>query len=139
MTVDTNAQLLAEGRNITLTDGSEVHIRFDLNTFCQIEKRWGSIGAVAQTIAALYGPDNVTRVRDLIAFFAGREPEEIGNLLDPLKISDYVEALDAAMAEALPAPSKGGPGKASDNGSTGPSSSTPEPSSTASASPSSGP
>ncbi len=143
-------RLLAQGAVVHLTDGREVPLRYNMRALKMLEDRFGTIEGVNTAIPVddegrptgkVFGPMLDLLIPGLL--HTGLSEDELIDLLDPKRLDEYGTALGAAMAEAFPAPKSAqgnGAGPAGvANGSPGPSSTGPQPVTTAVPTESSGP
>ncbi|MFD5058259.1 hypothetical protein OHB49_28825 [Streptomyces sp. NBC_01717] len=126
----TGLDLLAEGGTITLTDGTEVPLRYSFRALALLEARFGSIGAVQEAIdstgggaafgplhqilgAAIVGPGGFEphlrehvdakgkRTVSDIVFRRRTDGADLADLLDPGRLDAYVAAFSSALGKAL--------------------------------------
>lgn len=126
----TGLDLLAEGGTVTLTDGTEVPLRYSFRALALLEARFGSIQAVQEAIdgtgkGAAFGPlhqiigagsvgpggfephlrEHVdakgNRTVSDIVFRRRTDGTDLADLLDPGRLDDYVGAFTAALSKAL--------------------------------------
>ncbi|MFF8447872.1 hypothetical protein ACF06Q_09245 [Streptomyces leeuwenhoekii] len=122
--------LLAEGGSITLTDGTEVPLRYSFRALALLEAKFGSVGAVQTAIdstgkgaafgplaqiigAGLVGPGGFeplirehvdaqgTRSISSIVYRRRTDGENLEDLLDPGRLGEYTNAFTAALGRAL--------------------------------------
>ena len=132
------AQVLAEGRTVTLTNGQTITVRFGFRTLAAVEKEWGSVGALAGLLATGLQGQLYTTIGNVLALMSDLSADEVMDLLDPTQLGEYGRAIDDSLDEALPKPKGGESGKAPTNGSPGETSTTSEPSDSDAPMPSSG-
>jgi len=122
--------LLAEGGSITLTDGTEVPLRYSFRALALLEARFGSVGAVQTAIdstgkgaafgplaqiigAGVVGPGGFEpmireyqdakgdrRVQDIV-YRRRTDGVNLEDLLDPGRLGEYTDAFTAALGRAL--------------------------------------
>jgi hypothetical protein len=126
----TGLDLLAEGGTITLTDGSEVGLRYSFRALALLEARFGSVGNVQNAIdstgqgaafgplaqmigAGMVGPGGFEpHIREHVDAKGNRTVSDIvyrrrtdganlDDLLDPGRLGDYTSAFNAAFSRAL--------------------------------------
>ena len=126
----TGLDLLAEGGTITLTDGTEVPLRYSFRALALLEARFGSINAVQSAIdstggGAAFGPlaqfigagmvgpggfePHVREYQDAkgerhvqdIVYRRRQDGTDLLDMLDPGRLSDYTNAFTAALSKAL--------------------------------------
>lgn len=127
----TGLDLLAEGGTVTLTDGTEVPLRYSFRALALLEARFGSIGAVQSAIdatgqGAAFGPlgqiigagaigpggfephfrehQDAKGKRSMagdIVFRRRTDGADLADLLDPGRLGDYTTAFSAALSKAL--------------------------------------
>ncbi|MGW2379310.1 hypothetical protein [Streptomyces sp. NPDC001658] len=122
--------LLAEGGTVTLTDGSEIGLRYSFRALALLEARFGSVAAVQQAIdstgdGAAFGPlaqiigagcvgpggfePNIREHVDAkgkrtvsdIVYRRRTDGAILEDLLDPGRLGDYTNAFTAALSKAL--------------------------------------
>lgn len=122
--------LLAEGGSITLTDGTEVPLRYSFRALALLEAKFGSVGAVQTAIdstgagaafgplaqiigAGLVGPGgfepmirehvdaNGKRTISSIVYRRRTDGENLEDLLDPGRLGEYTAAFTSALGKAL--------------------------------------
>jgi hypothetical protein len=128
--VTTGLDLLAEGGTIHLTDGTDVPLRYSFRALALLEARFGSIAAVQSAIdstgkGAAFGPlmqilgagavgpggfephirefqdaKGERRVQDIV-YRRRTDGTDLSDLLDPGRLSEYVNAFTAALSKAL--------------------------------------
>lgn len=126
----TGLDLLAEGGTVTLTDGTEVPLRYSFRALALLEARFGSIQKVQDAIdstgggaafgplhqvigAACVGPGGFEphireyqdakgdrRVQDIV-YRRRTDGADLADLLDPGRMNDYVAAFSSALSKAL--------------------------------------
>lgn len=126
----TGLDLLAEGGAITLTDGTEVGLRYSFRALALLEARFGSVSSVQTAIdstgagaafgplaqmlgAGMVGPGGFEpHIREHVDAKGNRTVSDIvyrrrtdganlDDLLDPGRIGDYTNAFSAALSRAL--------------------------------------
>lgn len=127
----TGLDLLAEGSTITLTDGTQVPLRYSFRALALLEARFGSIGAVQTAIsttgqgkafgplgqiigAGVIGPGgfepHIREHQDAkgnrvitgdIVFRRRTDGADLADLLHPGRISEYSRTFTAALSKAL--------------------------------------
>jgi len=126
----TGLDLLAEGGSITLTDGTEVPLRYSFRALALLEARFGSVGAVQNAIdstgkGAAFGPlaqiigagtigpggfeplirehvdANGNRSVSSIVYRRRTDGANLEDLLDPGRLGEYTDAFTAALGRAL--------------------------------------
>lgn len=126
----TGLDLLAEGGTITLTDGTEVALRYSFRALSLLEARFGSVGAVQTAIdstgagaafgplaqmlgAGMVGPGGFEpHVREHVDAKGNRTVSDIvyrrrkdsaflDDLLHPGRLGEYTEAFNVALSKAL--------------------------------------
>lgn len=135
----TGLDLLAEGGNVTLTDGTTVELRYSFRALALLEARFGSIGAVQSAIdstgkGAAFGPlhqiigagsvgpggfePHIREYQDAkgerkmqgdIVFRRRKDGADLADLLDPGRLDEYVSAFSAALSKALESRGKAAP------------------------------
>lgn len=93
-----------EAVKVTLADGKKHELKFDLNTLCSLQEKFGDdvfnvIGDLDET--------NFKSIRSILhAVLAheGLSESEVGSLITMANIYDVVEALEQAMEGAVPQP-----------------------------------
>ncbi|MFE0329074.1 hypothetical protein ACFW08_20275 [Streptomyces sp. NPDC058960] len=122
--------LLAEGGAITLTDGTEVPLRYSFRALALLEAKFGSVAAVQTAIdstgqgaafgplaqiigAGMVGPGgfepqirehvdaNGKRTIASIVYRRRTDGENLEDLLDPGRLDEYTKAFTAALGKAL--------------------------------------
>lgn len=122
--------LLAEGGVITLTDGTEVPLRYSFRALALLEAKFGSVGAVQSAIdstgngaafgplaqiigAGMVGPGGFeplirehqdaqgNRTISSIVYRRRTDGENLEDLLDPGRLGEYTNAFTAALGKAL--------------------------------------
>lgn len=126
----TGLDLLAEGATVTLTDGTDVPLRYSFRALALLEARFGSIQAVQGAIdstgsGAAFGPlhqiigagcvgpggfephireyqdaKGERRVQDIV-YRRRTDGADLADLLDPGRLDAYVGAFSAALSKAL--------------------------------------
>lgn len=91
-----------EGIKVTLADGKKHELKFDLNTLCTLQDKFGD-----DVLGVLGGLDesNFKSIRSILhAVLAheGLSESEVGSLITMSNITDVVEALQQAMESAVP-------------------------------------
>ncbi|MFM9566115.1 hypothetical protein [Streptomyces turgidiscabies] len=141
----TGLDLLAEGGAVTLTDGTESHLRYSFRALALLEARFGSVGAVQSAIdstgagaafgplaqiigAGLVGPGGFEphirehvdakgkRTVSDIVYRRRQDGADLMDLLDPGRLGDYTNAFTAALGKALE--SRGNDAAPASNGAT---------------------
>ncbi|KRV48781.1 hypothetical protein AQ490_23200 [Wenjunlia vitaminophila] len=137
----TGLDLLAEGGTITLTDGTEVPLRYSFRALALLEARFGSVAAVQTAIdttgdrptfgpihqlvgAGTVGPGGFEplvrehqdaqgnrRVTE-INYRRRKDGADLADLLHPGRLGEYVEAFNAAFTRALESQGNDGAGAA---------------------------
>jgi hypothetical protein len=137
----TGLDLLAEGGRVTLTDGTEVPLRYSFRALALLEARFGSVAAVQTAIdstgeGAAFGPlaqiigagtvgpggfepyirehqdaKGNRHVSD-ITYRRRTDGANLDDLLDPGRLDEYTKAFTAALGRALENRSAGGNGGA---------------------------
>ncbi|OKI04925.1 hypothetical protein A6A06_09525 [Streptomyces sp. CB02923] len=127
----TGLDLLAEGGTITLTDGTEVPLRYSFRALALLEARFGSVAAVQDAIdstgkGAAFGPlmqiigagsigpggfephirehqdaKGERRVSGDIVFRRRTDGSDLADLLHPGRLDEYTSAFTAALERAL--------------------------------------
>lgn len=147
MPTSDGARLRARGHPITLMDDTEATLIYDFDSLETLEEEFGSIGALVTLVEVDDAGVPVGKAfRPLRIFIgagllhAGYSIDDAKRILDPSRLTEYFGAAQAALGDALPRAGKAeeaqngrGP-----NGSTGASSTTSEPSSSAELTPTSG-
>ena len=113
--------LLAEGGDVTLTDGTTISLRYSFRALALLEARYGSVAAVQKAIdtsgqGAAFGPI-IQLVGAGCVGPGGFEPvyrrrtdgADIADLLHPGRTAAYVEAFNAAFSKALESLGNDGP------------------------------
>lgn len=125
--------LLADGKTITLTDGTSIRLRYNFRSMALLEAKFGSVAAIQNAIdttgrgaafapliqllgAGLIGPGGFEphirehqtaagerRVSD-ITYRRRTDGEDLADLLDLGRIDQYAQAMESALTEALPSP-----------------------------------
>lgn len=142
MTTPAPTRLAAPGVPLDLTDGRTVHVRFGMRALMRLEDRFGSLQGVARVFQAAQSGEGTAVVGSAVAILACglqgehdgsgaplTDPERLADLLDPLRLQDYVTAAGEALTQAFPvqaAPGNDGAPAAPD-GSPGTSGTTPAP------------
>ncbi|MDX2962408.1 hypothetical protein [Streptomyces acidiscabies] len=132
----TGLDLLAEGGTVTLTDGTEVPLRYSFRALALLEARFGSVGAVQTAIdstgdGAAFGPLSQIigagtvgpggfepHIREHVDAKGKRTISDIvyrrradgvmlDDLLDPGRLDEYTKAFTAALGRALESRSPG--------------------------------
>jgi hypothetical protein len=122
--------LLAEGGAITLTDGTEVPLRYSFRALALLEAKFGSVAAVQTAIdstgqGAAFGPlaqiigagtigpggfeplirehqdAQGNRTISSIVYRRRTDGENLEDLLDPGRLGEYTNAFTAALGKAL--------------------------------------
>lgn len=126
----TGLDLLAEGGRVTLTDGTEVPLRYSFRALALLEARFGSVAAVQEAIdstgsGAAFGPlaqiigagtvgpggfepyirehqdaKGNRHVTD-ITYRRRTDGANLEDLLDPGRLDEYTRAFTAALSRAL--------------------------------------
>lgn len=136
-------RIVAAGVPIKLLDGRTVQVRYGFRGLKMLEDTFGSIAAVQGVVQSVSTGKAFGPVADLLAaglVAEGLSADDLLDALDPRLLPAYVDAFGAALEEAFPAPEEpDDSGKVlSTNGSPGPPSTTPAPSDSAAAKPTSG-
>jgi len=126
----TGLDLLAEGGSITLTDGTEIPLRYSFRALALLEARFGSVGAVQEAIdstggGAAFGPlaqiigagcvgpggfePHIREYQDAkgerhvqdIVYRRRTDGAMLDDLLDPGRLGEYTNAFTAALSRAL--------------------------------------
>jgi hypothetical protein len=114
-------RMAAKGAPITLDDGSEVRIRFDMEALKELEKKFGDLTKIIEELQRDGWADGrIETITYLLKTtmlhlewengehkYPGKA-ERLSHLLDSSRLLDstYLTALNVAMAEALPTPSE---------------------------------
>ncbi len=123
--------LLAEGGDVTLTDGTTISLRYSFRALALLEARYGSVEAVQGAIdvsgkGAAFGPiiqlvgagcvgpggfephyrehqdaKGERKIAGDIVYRRRTDGADIADLLHPGRITEYVDAFNAAFAKAL--------------------------------------
>lgn len=100
----TNAkQLAARGVPITLADGREVRLRYDMEALEAIEGAFGSLAAMQEELAE--DKKMFTALNTVIAAglkHEGLSREDVVKLMDPAELEAYSEAMSEAFDQAFP-------------------------------------
>lgn len=133
----TGLDLLAEGGTVTLTDGTDVPLRYAFRGLALLEAKFGSIAAVQDAIdatgkgaafgpllqiigAGMVGPGGFEpHIREHVDAKGGRTISDIvyrrrtdganlADLLHPGRLEAYVAAFSAALSKALASPGNDG-------------------------------
>ncbi|WP_183154370.1 hypothetical protein [Streptomyces shenzhenensis] len=132
----TGLDLLAEGGAVTLTDGTEVPLRYSFRALALLEARFGSVGAVQKAIdstgaGAAFGPlaqiigagtvgpggfephireyqdaKGTRHIQDIV-YRRRTDGAMLDDLLDPGRLDEYTRAFTAALGRALESRSQG--------------------------------
>ncbi|MGJ5895153.1 hypothetical protein ACSCBZ_24835 [Streptomyces niveiscabiei] len=132
----TGLDLLAEGGTVTLTDGTEVPLRYSFRALALLEAKFGSVGAVQSAIdstgqGAAFGPlsqiigagtvgpggfephireyqdaKGERRIQDIV-YRRRADGVMLDDLLDPGRLDEYTRAFTAALSRALESRSRG--------------------------------
>ncbi|MFD6294516.1 hypothetical protein ACFWFU_06895 [Streptomyces sp. NPDC060235] len=126
----TGLDLLAEGGSVTLTDGTEVPLRYSFRALALLEARFGSIGAVQTAIdstgsGAAFGPlaqiigagmvgpggfePHIREYQDAkgerhiqdIVYRRRTDGAHLDDLLDPGRLGEYTNSFTSALGKAL--------------------------------------
>lgn len=135
-TVTPGLELMADGRTITLLDGSVVGVRYSMRSLALLEARFGSVMAIQTALDAsgksaafgpvidLIGPGCIgaggfePHVREVIGtngkreiatilYRRKRDGMELGELLGPDRLTEYVTAMAVGISAALGAGGQG--------------------------------
>mgnify|MGYP001043108465 CR=1 FL=1 len=93
-----------ESVKVTLADGNEYSLKFDLNTLCSLQDKFGD--NVLEVVGEL-DTSNFKSIRSVLhAVLAheGLSENEVGSLITMGNITDVVEALQQAVEGAVPEP-----------------------------------
>lgn len=131
--------LLAEGGDVTLTDGTTISLRYSFRALALLEARYGSVAAVQKAIdtsgqGAAFGPiiqlvgagcvgpggfephyrehqdaKGERRISGDIVYRRRTDGADIADLLHPGRTAAYVEAFNAAFSKALESLGNDGP------------------------------
>ncbi|MFJ9754973.1 hypothetical protein [Streptomyces sp. NPDC101149] len=123
--------LLAEGGTVTLTDGTEVPLRYSFRALALLEARFGSVAAVQEAIdttgtkpafgpimqivgAGTVGPGGFEphfrehqdakgerKISGDIVYRRRKDGADLADLLHPGRLGEYVSAFNAAFSKAL--------------------------------------
>ena len=96
-------EIAADGREITLADGSVETIRYGFPALKVIEREYGSLGALQDEFEK--GEKGAMFSNILFAIWAGtkrnKTVDAFGDLLDPKRIVEYTVAFGEAFKEGL--------------------------------------
>lgn len=91
-----------EPKKVELADGKEYEIKFDLNSLCSLQEKFGDDALTA--LSNIDGSD-FKLIRTILFCVLGHEDlteKEVGSLIDMTNISSVVEALSQAMENSMP-------------------------------------
>lgn len=93
-----------EATKVTLADGKKHELKFDLNTLCDLQDKFGD-----DVLGVLGGLDesNFKSIRSVlhsVLAHEGLSEQEVGSLITMTNITDVVEALQQAVEGAVPEP-----------------------------------
>jgi len=112
------ARLLADGKPVTLADGTTVNVRFDFEAMMRVEAAYGSTLAFAKDLDARVAGKGFAAV--LTGLQAAVKDRAITtDDLHPSDVFAYREALVAAWLEAMPEPEPAGKATGRTEGGTG--------------------
>lgn len=91
-----------ESKKVKLADGKEYEIKFDLNSLCSLQEKFGD-----DALKALSGIDgsDFKLIRTILFCVLEHEDlteKEVGSLIDMTNISSVVEALSLAIENSAP-------------------------------------
>lgn len=108
-------RLLAQGRPITLVDGSTVHLRYGLHALALLEQEFGTLTAMYRVVTAkgserqAYSYLGRMLAAGLWHAVEGGRELSVGELvsaldarLDPKRMSEYEDAIVLALGDAFP-------------------------------------
>ncbi|MEX3621862.1 hypothetical protein [Viridibacillus arvi] len=99
----TKAEIMKdEGKKLILADGNEHEIKFDLNSLCALQEKFGD-----KIIEELSGMDTMDfkKIRTILHAtleHEGLTEKEAGSLINMKNINSVVEVLSEAMNNAMP-------------------------------------
>lgn len=99
----TKAEIMKdEGTKVTLADGKKYDIKFDLNSMCTLQEKFGD--DVITVLTGIDGSDFKIIRTVLFALFEheGLTEKEVGSLITMANMSSVVEALGQALGDAMP-------------------------------------
>lgn len=103
MNQDISSQISAPGRKIILSNGNEITIRYGMSALIEIEREYGSVGALATKLQDKTGPVFTTLTHALWCGTNRKLPlAAFSDLIDPARITEYSEAFGEAFNEAMP-------------------------------------
>ncbi|MGF9978674.1 hypothetical protein [Viridibacillus arvi] len=91
-----------EPKKVELADGKEYEIKFDLNSLCSLQEKFGDDALTA--LSNIDGSD-FKLIRTILFCVLEHEDlteKEVGSLIDMTNISSVVEALSQAMENSMP-------------------------------------
>jgi hypothetical protein len=109
-------QLLAQGRPITLVDGSTAHIRYGLHALALLEEKFGSLAAMYRVVTTAGPRQAFSQLGNMLAAGLwhivddGRDMSvaelalALDDRLDPRRMPEYEDAIILALADAFPDP-----------------------------------
>lgn len=93
-----------EAVKVTLADGKKHELKFDLNTLCTLQEKFGD--DVLNVLGSIDGANFklVRSVLHAVLDHEGISEKEVGSLISMTNIMDVVEALHQAVEGAVPEP-----------------------------------
>lgn len=96
------ARLLAKGSRVTLANGAEAEIVLTVPVLMAIEERYGSIEGFTEAWSTHVRGKIFGHLAFLFSETLGVSHEEAVELIDSKRLAEYMEAVVAALNEALP-------------------------------------
>lgn len=95
-------RLLARGSDVVLADGATVTIVYAARSFAAIEVEYGSLNAYMEAIQRGTGGRIFHDIAYTLGLVLRQSVDQVWDLIDTRRISDYLEAMSAALLEAMP-------------------------------------
>lgn len=103
MNQDISSQISAPGRKIILANGNEITIRYGMSALIEIEREYGSVGALATKLQDKNGPVFTTLTHAIWCGTNRKLPlAAFMDLIDPSRTQEYSVAFGEAFKEAMP-------------------------------------
>jgi hypothetical protein len=103
-------RLIARGSDLVLADGSTVTIVYSARSFARIEAEYGSLNAYMTALSEGTGGKLFGLLAFTLGLILGQPVDRVWDLIDVRRLNDYIEAMGAALIEAMPPAPEAGRG-----------------------------
>lgn len=95
-------RLIARGSDLVLADGSTVTIVYSARTFALIEAEYGNLSAYMGALAQGTGGKLFGQLAFTLSLILSQPIDRVWDLIDTRRLNEYIEAMGAALIEAMP-------------------------------------